>query len=234
MERLWLHVRAPFAAYRPLQAGVYRTSVPTIPYSAALGLLLNLAGIETRDPRPAVTTGMRDDVPRLRLAIGQLVTPGVSTLYQQLHSYPVGNSGKELEARTHGAKFWIVPVRREVLVGLDVVLGAEAEDPAILGRVRRGLRGELDEPRYGLPFAGDNSYLFDCLDVLNAPRPARWYTPILPEESLRRGSCRLPVSIHREDSSRTRTLLCAPTVEALGEPPEEAWIWTPSAPSSPA
>lgn len=231
MARLWLHARAPFAAYRPLQAGVYRTTLPTIPYSAALGLVLNLAGIETRDWRPAATTGVRPDIPRLRIAIGQRSTPTASTLYQQLHSYPVGTSGKELRDRTQGAKYWIVPVRRELLVDLDVLLGVEADDASLVERVRRGLAGELDEARYGLPFAGDNSFLFDRLDLLEAPVPARWYTPIVPDEPMRRGSCRLTVGIDRDDSSRTTTLLCAPTFDELPEPPESAWIWTPSAPA---
>ncbi|HWN68765.1 MAG TPA: CRISPR-associated protein Cas5, partial [Haliangium sp.] len=49
MNTLWLRLRAPFAAYRWLQAGVYRATSPIIPPSAAWGLLLNLAHIETRD-----------------------------------------------------------------------------------------------------------------------------------------------------------------------------------------
>ncbi|MCC6557864.1 MAG: CRISPR-associated protein Cas5, partial [Polyangiaceae bacterium] len=136
MARLWLHARAPFAAYRGMQAGVYRTTAPTIPYSAALGLVLNLAGIETRDSTPGATTLVRSDVPRLRIAIGERTAATVSTIYQQLHSYPVGNSGKEFQERTHGAKYWIAPVRREILVSLDVLIGVEADDD-LTSRVRR-------------------------------------------------------------------------------------------------
>jgi CRISPR-associated protein Cas5t len=227
VERFWLHARAPFAAYRAMQAGVYRTTLPVIPHSAALGLVLNLAGIETRDPEPEVTTQVRADIPRLRIAIGALASPGVSTLYQQLHSYPVGASGKELKERSHGAKYWIAPVRRELLVGLDAIIGVEAPKGALRDRVRRGLDGQLAEERYGLPFAGDNNLLFDRLDLLDAPPPARWYTRILAGDPPRRGSCRLTVGIDRRDSSRTTTVLCAPMDQVTSEPPEAAWVWTP-------
>jgi CRISPR-associated protein Cas5t len=230
VDRLWLHAKAPFAAYRGMQAGVYRTTAPILPPSAALGLVLNLAGIETRDPAPDVTTQVRDDVPRLRIALGARSLGEVSTLFQQLHSYPVGNSGKEFKDRSHGAKFWIAPVRRELLVGLDAIIGVETTSGELRDRVRRGLAGELDGERYGVPFAGDNNLLFDRLELLDAPPPVRWYTRILPGDAPRRGSCRLTVGIDRRDSSRTTTTLCAPTEEATAEPPEGAWVWTPKAP----
>lgn len=230
MERLWLHVQAPFAAYRGMQAGVYRTTAPIIPPSAAFGLLLNLAGIEMRDPTPAVTTRIRADLPRLRLAIGARTPATVSTLYQQLHGYPVGASGKHLKDRAQGAKYWIAPVRRELLVGLDAIVGVESTDTALLERIRRGLGGELEENRYGLPFAGDNNLLFNRLEIVGEPPPARWYTSILPDDPPRRGSCRLTVGIDREDNSRTTAWLCAPMDTASIEPPESAWIWTPRAP----
>jgi CRISPR-associated protein Cas5t len=230
VERLWLYVRAPFAAYRGMQAGVYRTTAPIIPPSAALGLILNLAGIETRDAAPAVTTQVREDVPRLRIAVGARSPAEVSTLYQQLHSYPVGNSGKDFKELSHGAKYWIAPVRRELLVGLDAIIGVETSDGQLRDQVRRGLSGELEGDRYGLPFAGDNNLLFDRLELLDAPPAVRWYTRILPAEAPRRGSCRLTVGIDRRDSSRTTSVLCAPMEEPTAEPPETAWVWTPQKP----
>lgn len=237
MKTLWLRVKAPFAAYRWMQAGVYRATSPTMPPSAAYGLLLNLAGIETRDPTPGVTTLMRKDLPPLQIAIGDLrekVEPEISSLYQQLHSYPVGNSGKELAPRTRGAKFWIAPVRRELLVGLDVALGVRAADDTLLARIPRGLRGELPEPRYGLPFAGDNNLLLERLDVLEEAPSARWYTRLGPEDEPARGSCRLTVSIDRADNSRTRTILFAPLPDPTTIPPEAAWTWVPRPPPSEA
>ena len=43
-----LRIRAPFAAFRHFTAGSYRPTAPFITPSAAYGLLLNLAGVETR------------------------------------------------------------------------------------------------------------------------------------------------------------------------------------------
>jgi CRISPR-associated protein Cas5t len=181
-------------------------------------------------------------LPSLRLAIGipskqapdgEIVPETVSevcTLYQQLHSYPVGNSGQELKQRTHGSKYWIVPVRREFLVGLDIVLGIQSHDTELLKSVTKGLRGELVKSRYGLPFAGDNNFLFDRIDVLNAPPPTIWYVQMQPDDPPMRGSYRLTVGIDRADNSKTTSNLYAPLVAADSEPPKLAWTWTPREP----
>lgn len=228
MARLYLRVEAPFAAYRGMQAGVYRASAPMMPPSAALGLVLNLAGVELRGDDSGVTTDIRADAPRLRLALGLLgEPPGTGVLYQQLHSYPVGHSGKELRPLTQGAKYWIAPARRELLLDLAALIGIETDDTALLGRVVAGLGGAFNDQRYGLPFAGDNNLLFDRIEVVPEPPPARWYTPVVPEGGPRRGSHRFTVGINRLDSSRTTTVLLAPLAEAQAEPPEDAWQWTP-------
>lgn len=228
MALLWLHLRAPFAAFRWMQAGVWRGTSPVIPPSAAWGLVLNLAGIDTRDAQSGETTLVREDAPRLELALGSQDAKETerSTLYQQLHSYPVGNSGKELKARAHGQKYWIAPVRRELLVGFDALVGVRTEE-ALVKRMVDGLNGRLDGARYGLPFAGDNNLLFDRIDVLPAPPPSHWYTPVRREQGARRGSCRLTIAIDREDASRTTSALFAPTEERLAAPPEEAWVSVP-------
>jgi CRISPR-associated protein Cas5t len=232
MKTLWLLMRAPFAAFRGFQAGVYRATSPVMPPSAAFGLVLNLAGIEMRAPVSGLTTLIRDDVPKLRIAVGIVSPAERGSLYQQLHSYPVGNSGKELlAARTHGAKYWIVPVRRELLIGFDAIIGVQSEEDGLFDRVRRGLSGELDEPRYGLPFAGDNNFLFDRIDVVDEPStPTFWYTRIQPNDPPRKGSCRLTVGINRADNSKTSSFLYAPLEEALSSPPDTAWTWTPHPP----
>ena len=230
MSRLWLRVRAPFAAFRGFQAGVYRASAPVMPPSTAYGLVLNLAGIEMRDPTPGVTTLIRADLPALRIAVGMISAPERTTLYQQLHSYPVGASGKELKERTHGAKFWITPVRREFLVDFDGMIGVETDNETLLQRIREGLRGELPKPRYGLPFAGDNNLLFDRIDIVTEPSDeTRWYARMLPDDPPRKGSCRLTVGINRADNSRTTSFLYAPIERASSTPPDTAWTWTPAA-----
>lgn len=233
MDNLWLRICAPFAAFRGFQAGVYRATAPVMPPSAAFGLVLNLAGIEMRDSQQGPTTLIRQDLPCLRLAIGTV--PGtdseVCSLYQQLHSYPVGDSGKDLKQRTHGSKYWIVPVRREFLVGLDIVLGIQTQETGLPEKVIQGLRGELNQLRYGLPFAGDNNFLFDRIDVLSSPPPVFWYVRMRSGDPPLRGSYRLTVGINRADNSKTTSHLYAPIEEATNEPPELAWTWTPKAPA---
>lgn len=225
MTPFFLHVRAPFAAFRWMQAGVYRATSPVIPPSAAYGLLMNLAGVEIRGPTDNEVTLIRADAPLVALAVGRVgPLAGVGTVYQQLHSYPVGNSGKELQARAHGAKFWIAPARRELLIGLDAVI-AVRDGPADLRTwVEAGLRGE--RPRYGLPFAGDNNLLIDHIDLLDEAPLATWYARLEGSGGSHRGSCRLTTCIDRADASRTETALVAPG-EPTANPPEGAWFTLP-------
>lgn len=231
MDCLWLRVRAPFAAYRGFQAGVYRSTMPIMPPSAALGLVLNLAGIEMRDYSTSPNLGIRSDIPHLQLAIGTVdgSDSEVCTLYQQLHSYPVGNSGKELKEKTHGAKYWIVPVRRELLVNLDMIIGIR-ESEGLFDRIRQGLRGELNDRRYGLPFAGDNNFLFDRIDIIDSPPLTHWYEKMEIDSSPRKRSQRLTVGIDRADNSKTTNHLFAPVPVSSSQPPENAWTWTPKKP----
>ena len=215
---LFLRVDAPFSAWRWLQAGVYRGTFPIIPPSAAWGLVLNLAGIETRGSLAEIVTPIREDAPMLEIAIGEERAGIRSTLYQQLHSYPVGNSGAEFKARTFGNKYWIAPVRREVLVGMVAIIGARGPRP-IIERVVKGLAGELDVLRYGLPFAGDNQFLFSNIEVVGAETQARWYEPVVTDDA--RETTRLTTNIDRSDASRTAAPLFAPG--SLQACPGAAW-----------
>jgi CRISPR-associated protein Cas5t len=234
MNCMWLRIRAPFAAYRGFQAGVYRSTMPIMPPSAALGLVLNLAGIEMRTGLDKSTTQIREDIPHLQLAIGAVdgSESEVCSLYQQLHSYPVGNSGKEtLKPLAKGAKFWIVPVRRELLVGLDIIIGIqEFED--LFERICQGLRGELNDRRYGLPFAGDNNFLFDRIDIIDSPPLTHWYEKMASDSLPRKRSQRLTVGIDRLDNSKTTSYLFAPIASPSIEPPTLAWTWSPKEPES--
>ena len=215
-----LRVDAPFSAWRWLQAGVYRGTFPVIPPSAAWGLVLNLAAIETRGSLAEVVTPIRGDAPALDIAVG-VQRPGErSTLFQQLHSYPVGNSGKELATRTFGNKYWIAPAKREVLVGLIALVAARGPS-AIIARVGRGLAGDLPEPRYGLPFAGDNQFLFSSIDVVTVDEPARWYERVSGDDPVRE-TTRLTTNIDRGDANRTEAPLFAPG--AIGPCPPGAWV----------
>jgi CRISPR-associated protein Cas5t len=233
METLWLRIQAPFAAFRAFQAGVYRSTAPIMPPSTAFGLVLNLAGIEMREKTDSPITQIRKDLPCLELAIGSVAdsVSEISTLYQQLHSYPVGNSGeKTLKPLTKGAKYWITPVRRELLVGLDMVLGVRG-DKDVLAKAVQGLKGEFNPTRYGLPFAGDNNFLFDRIEPIQEIPPTHWYVKMQGNSSPMAGSCYLTVGIDRSDNSKTSRFLYAPESEPSVEPPKTAWTWTPRQPA---
>jgi CRISPR-associated protein Cas5t len=231
MDTFWLHIHAPFAAFRGFQAGVYRSTSPVMPPSAAYGLVLNLAGIEMRGASDKVITLIRPNLQPLRLAVGLVKSPERNSLYQQLHSYPVGNSGKELAQLTHGAKYWIAPVRREVLVDYEGIIGVQTSDEGLRDQITKGLHGELGMPRYGLPFAGDNNFLFDYIkEVERPPVTTQWYARMRPDDLPRKGSWRLTVGIDRADNSKTTSYLYAPAEETAAFPPDAAWTWTPSAP----
>jgi CRISPR-associated protein Cas5t len=218
---LFLQLDAPFAAFRWLQAGVYRGTFPVMPPSAAWGLALNLAGIETRGGLDEVVTQVRADSPALEIAIGIVRPAERSTLYQQLHGYPVGSSGKELQARAHGQKYWIAPAKREVLVGLVCLIGVRGAS-TIIDRIPQGLAGTLDGVRYGLPFAGDNQFLLSRIDVIEEDDRARWFVPVAPGQ-IPKESTRLTTVIDRSDASRTRAPLFEPTATRCCCP-NEAWI----------
>lgn len=232
MHLIWLRIRAPFAAFRYFQAGVYRAVSPTIPYSAAWGLVLNLAGIEVRKNQDNPITEIDPSSPPLLIAIGNVDFGERNALYQQLHSYPVGTSGKELAPKTKGAKYWIAPVKREILAGFDAVVGIQTKDGNLANRIKLGLSGKLTDSRYGLPFAGDNNLLFDQIQILDEAEPAYWYLPVSVDEGAKpqKGSCRLSVKIDRVDASKSISRLFAPQAKKNTAPPNEAWIWTPREP----
>lgn len=227
---MFLRVRAPFAAFRWLQAGVYRATSPTIPPSAAWGLVLNVAGVDTRDATSRTVTIRRKDVPSFEVSVGEVTEPQKSTLYQQLHGYPVGNSGKDLASRSHGSKYWIAPVRRDLLADLDLVIGIRGALPELRTQIERGLSGLTS--RYGLPFLGDNNLLIDRIDLLDESVAARWYSRVDSSAGRTPDSCRLTVEIDREDSSRTQSAIYARTCVASDTPPAAAWTLVPDEPTN--
>ena len=238
---LWLYVEAPFAVCRTFTAGWYRPTATFLTPSAAYGLVLNLAGIESRlregdeghDGKTPATL-MRPGLPAIKLVLGAPAVnryghqvrfdqafPQVHTVYQQLHNYPVGASGKERAEDCKGNKYNITPVRREFLSDLRAVVGIDAE-MEVIDRVRQGLNGEF--PRYGVPFLGDNNFLLDRAELRDNPGPAYWFTPVTEAGSgPKPRTVRLTVNIDRADLSRTTSQLFAPSDHATAEPPESAW-----------
>ena len=122
---LWLHVEAPFAACRTFTAGWYRPTATFLTPSAAYGLVLNLAGIDSRlregadghdGKTPASLTAK--GLPPMRLALGAAgrdwrgtksvpfdeAFPRVQSVYQQLHNYSVGKGNKVDDPDNPGEK----------------------------------------------------------------------------------------------------------------------------------
>lgn len=248
-EHLVLRIEAPFAACRPFVAGWYRPTAGFLTHSAVYGLLLNVAGIESRlwehdpshDGRTPASLTRGVGLPRMRVALGLPAgaePPRVETIYQQLHNYPQDNTklsdrenpGKKIGKleegfrRCKGNKFNITPVRREVLCDLRAVVALEcASDFA--AAFRQGLTGEHPAARYGLPFLGDNSFLPDRLELPSWPVAARWYERIAADErgAPKPGVTRMTTWIDRADMSRTRSALYAPCAMVSSDPSDAAW-----------
>ncbi|MFB5753167.1 MULTISPECIES: CRISPR-associated protein Cas5 [Leptospira] len=233
MSSFFMRLKAPFAAFRYFQAGVYRSTMPTIPHSAVWGLIYNLLGIEIRINLNHLTTQIANNIPALNLAIGNVSLPETNSLYQQLHVIPVGSSGKENAERTKGSKYFIRPVRREILTSLDVLVGIRSDDSELKQKVISGLNGEFNPSRYGLPFAGDNNLLFDSIDIFEESSiPAFWYFKVGADGAIDTETVRLTVGIDRLDNSETISPLFAISKEKSMQPPPNAWVWTPKEPES--
>lgn len=245
---LWLRVEAPFATFRTFTAGWYRPTATFLTPSAAYGLVLNIAGIDSRlregdegHDGKTPTTLTAKGLPTLKLALGAIAQdrhgtpipfdvafPRVQTVYQQLHNYPVGSSGKEHAKNTWGNKYNITPVRRELLTDLRAIIGIDA-DAATGDLIRRGLAGEF--PRYGVPFLGDNNFMLDRAELRDEPGLAYWFSPVTADGTgPKPRTVRLTVNIDRADLSRTTSKLFAPEQEASNLPPDLAW--TPVGPPS--
>lgn len=222
---LSLYIQAPFAAFRTLTAGSFLPTARFITHSAAYGLLLNVAGIEMRrhDGKSPMTL-IRTGLPRVRLALAAVLLPAHHTIYQQLHNYPVGDSGKEHAPATRGTKYNIVPGRRAFLSDIRAYLCVDG-DTDFEARVERGLDGEARRA-YGLPFLGDNNFLIDRLEVVADREPAFWFVPVEEDADagLREHVTRLTITIDRQDMSRTTSALFAPTETRSGDVPAEAWV----------
>lgn len=251
-----LYLEAPFAVFRTFTAGWYRPTATFLTPSAAYGLVLNLAGIESRlveggskHDGKAPATYIRNDLPSCRIAIGVPKTeasvaeseptdddpenaffPRLQSVFQQLHNYPVGSTGKERKADAYGNKYNIAPVRREFLSDLRAIVLLEQNDD-LERQLRSRLTSDVTEPYYGLPFLGDNSFLLDRCDLLDWPTSRfdaiAWYEVLgadVKRPVLR--ASRLTTWIDRADSSQTRSELFAPSpfMPVTEGVPNAAWV----------
>jgi len=222
---LRLKLEASFGVFRMFAAGSFRPTAGFITPSAAYGLLLNLAGIEMRhDDGKQPMTLIKRGLPHFRLAIGALSFPLQHTIYQQLHNYPVGESGKEHAPNTEGSKYNITPVRRAFLSDIRALICIDG-NPEVEDQVKQGLRGE-NSRAYGLPFLGDNNFLIDRIEPVETPCPAHWFERITEDQGmgLRKHVTRMTITIDRADMSQSQSGLFAPTEEKCVDIPQNAWV----------
>ncbi|MGE0826503.1 MAG: CRISPR-associated protein Cas5 [Candidatus Binatia bacterium] len=225
-----LYIQAPFAVFRTFTAGNFRPTAGFLTHSAAYGLALNIAGIDSRlDNGESAMTLMRTDLPNVRIALGALSFPQLHSLYQQGHNYPVGNTGAERAPLTKGNKYNITPIRRELLSNLCAYVCLN-ENSELEERVRNGLAGHYNSTRYGLPFLGDNNFLIDILREERQRQPAYWYETITESDSRgpRPRTTHLTLSIDRQNMAKTKSALFAPSPEQTLAIPENAWILVPN------
>lgn len=221
---LCLYLQAPFGVFRTFTAGSFRPTAAFVTHSAAYGLLLNVAGVEMREDADGEMTVIRSGLPTFRMALGARVLPLQHSVYQQLHNYPIGNTGEAHAAHTKGSKYNIAPVRRSFLSHIQAYICVDGND-VIERLVIQGLEG-AGPSRYGLPFLGDNNFLLDRLEPIRERQPAHWYVLVNSEEctDMPKNLTRLTIAIDRMDMSRTRSALFIPTEKAQVEIPDRAWI----------
>jgi CRISPR-associated protein Cas5t len=223
-----IHVRGPFARFQPLSAGTYRTTMKFMPHSAAYGLLLNLAGIESRmDDSKFAETQVCSDLPPARIAIGAVGRfPTVQVGCQQMHNYPVGSAGQDHAPDCYGQKYNVQFSKREYLTGLSVAIAVDAEQN-LLERIRDGIFGNPGRPgeKRGAIFLGGRDFEASHISVLDEVPQAYWYRPVAREETIGdvQHSTYLTVRIDRADSSKTVSKLFCPVQEPTSTIPAEAW-----------
>lgn len=218
------YLQAQFATFRAFTGGSFRPTAGFITPSAAYGLVLNVAGIEMRrDDDKSAMSLIKKDLPPVRLALGALEMPNRHSILQQLHNYPIGNSGKEHAVNTKGNKYNIVPARREFLSNIRAYLCIDGNSQ-LESRVQGGLVGQ--RPRaYGLPFLGDNNFLIDRFERVDHLQPAYWFEVIGEDQGrIREHITRLTLTIDRADMSCTCSSLFAPVEEKILGPPTGAWV----------
>jgi CRISPR-associated protein Cas5t len=199
-----------------------------MPHSAAYGLVLNLAGIESRLEDPSYAeTQVRPGLPAARIAVGAVGNfPVVQVGSQHMHNYPVGDAGKKHAADCFGQKYGVQFVKREFLTGLNVAIALEA-GADLTERVREGVLGGNGRPgeSRGVVFLGDRDFEASHVSIPDHIPEAYWYRPVGRDERIGdvRHSTYLTVRIDRDDSSKTVSRLFCPVSEPTSEIPPEAW-----------
>jgi CRISPR-associated protein Cas5t len=161
---IFLYFRAPFGAFKPFQSVEMLSTAEFITYSAAYGLLLGLAGIDSRNPQ------VKKQYSAARIALGTMCLPRKGRAFQQLHKY---KDKKEIP-RAKGRKPFIDTYWREFLYDrLEGYIGLE--HPELESLVRQGIEEPATLNYWGLPFMGDNNYFIERLDIVETPRQCQWF-----------------------------------------------------------
>ncbi len=220
----FFYLKAGFGAFRPFVSGSFRPTAGFITPSAAYGLLLNIAGVEMRyDDGKSVMTMIKNDLPAIKIAVAEIKAPKRHVVLQQLHNYPIGTTGKEYAPQTKGSKYNIIPVKRELLSGIEAYICIECSEE-LENAISDGLSGKT-ERMYGLPFLGDNNFLIDRFEAVSQPEPAFWYEMIGDEDDeTREHITRMTTRIDRADLSKTQSVLFASAREKTAVPPQNAWV----------
>lgn len=220
-----LKLEAPFGTFRTFCAASFRPTAGFITHSSAYGLILNICGIEMRfEDNKSEMTLIKEQLPKFSMAIAAIEFPAEQTMFQQLHNYPVGNTGKEHKPFTKGSKYNIKPVKRAYLSPVKAYL-VIADNHEIEMKLEEGINGDVKRS-YGLPFLGDNSFIIDKLDIVTEIVPSHWYVKMNePDETIIKNRItRMTQKINRADHSKTKTGLFAPLAEPVSEIPDAAWV----------
>lgn len=218
------YLKARFAAFRTFSGGSFRPTASFITHSAAYGLLLNIAGIEMRqEDNKLPMTIINKNMPHAKIALGALSFPVRQTIFQQLHNYPIGASGKQHVVATKGSKYNIAPVKRELLSDVKAYICIDGNDD-LEKWILQGVIGERPR-KYGLPFLGDNNFMIDRFESVSHLEPTYWYCKINANQNdAIENTTRLTITIDRAELSRTRSGLFAPLSSKKVDPPKDAWV----------
>ena len=230
-------VRGPFARFQPYSAGTYRATMKFMPHSAAYGLILHLAGIESRleDSKLLRDPGSAGP-PSGRIAVGAVEHfPTVQVNCQQMHNYPVGPTGKKQRL--------IAPARN-----ITSSSRSGSSSPTFVWRSRWTLTKICwtgCEPVSSAVLTGSATSEVSFSLVTGTSRPAMSCLPRRPRRHTGSGqssdrerigdvrhSTYLTIRIDRTDSSKTVSKLFCPVSEATSVIPVEAWQDCVQAPTS--
>jgi CRISPR-associated protein Cas5t len=241
MGTLIVRVTAPHAVFKMHSAGAFQGTLPVMPPSTAYGLVMNMAGINIRgEPTPVRKADAgyfstlsidKAKCPKVSIAVGLFSVPERGVILYHAHRYLSVLNKPDVERlgkyKPYGRKNAITPTKQQFLVNYDGAIGIRAPENLIekimdtmLGRKAHG----------GVLFAGSSDYLIESIQATD--KPAAWYSILTKSELHKRlekseippGLIRLPVSIDRDNCTKTLSMMFAPVETYTNNPPESSWV----------